>query len=584
MVTAAVEQNIDWVSPPPLWGEQIDFTQDPARLAFRSPAVLRFATDAFMEEFLASVDTAPDRLRQLVARPEVWTSPLAGPPAPERRKLGLAGKLQRLRLAAEAKQAKANSSANGTAAGLAMKLFQPAHQRYYLVTASLVCRTAGLPDRRIDHAAQERVTFVVRMLRSRSGGELPLNPDPNECDEYAFVNNAWQAPPAPGALAAGEEQLPMSPVAYTTAEGRRRRLLVGLVPVGKREAYYGAVQPVENAQPNPEAEDVRVSLLRARVTGPWQALIDLATARQKILGSTRPDDADPEDTPEKIRARANAQLQEGSFYTLLDLAAFLKDYLPNVSDPLVLDALDRLHWPSKKLSAVLSEITPETSFANWTYKLAGLTGDTDVVSGLDVDSFEQRLTDAVVKQTPAGTLPPPRLAALSATASPAAVNWFAIRCVFERPACGDLDVPVMSATTVAFQLASFFDPAAPARPIRIGLPIDPSPEGLRKVDKNTAFVMSDLLACHVKRIRGMTFGDLVLSVLPWPFHKSLPDATTAPCPDAVDPEVQFGLVCSLSIPIITICALILLMIIVKLLDIIFNWIPYFVLCFPVKKK
>ena len=81
MVTAAVEQNIDWVSPPPLWGEQIDFTQDPARLAFRSPAVLRFATDAFMEEFLASVDTAPDRLRQLVARPEVWPSPLAGPPA-----------------------------------------------------------------------------------------------------------------------------------------------------------------------------------------------------------------------------------------------------------------------------------------------------------------------------------------------------------------------------------------------------------------------------------------------------------------------------------------------------------------------
>ena len=41
------------------------------------------------------------------------------------------------------------------------------------------------------------------------------------------------------------------------------------------------------------------------------------------------------------------------------------------------------------------------------------------------------------------------------------------------------------------------------------------------------------------------------------------------------------MICSLSIPIITICALILLIIIVSLLDFIFKWMPWFIACFPI---
>ena len=41
------------------------------------------------------------------------------------------------------------------------------------------------------------------------------------------------------------------------------------------------------------------------------------------------------------------------------------------------------------------------------------------------------------------------------------------------------------------------------------------------------------------------------------------------------------MICSLSIPIVTICALILLIIMVTLLDIIFRWLPYLIFCFPV---
>jgi hypothetical protein len=156
-------------------------------------------------------------------------------------------------------------------------------------------------------------------------------------------------------------------------------------------------------------------------------------------------------------------------------------------------------------------------------------------------------------------------------------GWFIMRCVYERPLCGAIDPPVLSLPTKAFQIAGFFDPDAPARPIRIALPIDITPAGLRKFDRNTAFMMSDLLCGQVNRMKGITFMDLVLSVLPFPFHKGLDVPDSGGCKDA---GLSIGMICSLSIPIITICALILLIIIVLLLDFIFKWMPFLMFCFP----
>jgi hypothetical protein len=157
-------------------------------------------------------------------------------------------------------------------------------------------------------------------------------------------------------------------------------------------------------------------------------------------------------------------------------------------------------------------------------------------------------------------------------------GWFVIRCAFERPNCGPLEPAIVSAPTRPFQMASFFDPDAPARPIRIALPIDTSPAGLRKFDKKAAFMISDMLCGQIDRVKGMTLGDLIRSVLPWPLHKDLSLPDKGPCKQADGLEI--GMICSLSIPIITICALLLLMIIVSLLDIIFRWIPFFLICFP----
>ena len=161
-------------------------------------------------------------------------------------------------------------------------------------------------------------------------------------------------------------------------------------------------------------------------------------------------------------------------------------------------------------------------------------------------------------------------------------GWFLLRCVYVHCACcGPLEPDVLSAPSQQFQLASFFDSDAPARPIRIALPIDTTAAGLRKHQKNTAFVLSDILCGQVNRLKGLGFVDLVLSVLPWPFHKDLDIGSDGlgPCKSGA---ANFGMICSLSIPIITICALILLFMIVLVLDIIFHWIPWLIICFPIR--
>lgn len=50
------------------------------------------------------------------------------------------------------------------------------------------------------------------------------------------------------------------------------------------------------------------------------------------------------------------------------------------------------------------------------------------------------------------------------------------------------------------------------------------------------------------------------------------------------PPFNLGMICSLSIPIITICAMILLMLIVKLLNIVFWWLPLFKICLPMRSS
>jgi len=628
-----MEHPVEWTAASPIWPALTSAADPDVRRAFNRPALLRFAADSFMDDFIAMLDVDPMRLGELAARPETWRGPVGSvtptPAAPL-----FARALQRKRLASL--RGGSSGRVTTTAATLAaiaqppvLKLYQPAHQRYYLVAASLVCQRPGLPDRAIDTAQQERATFVLRRLVPKPGVTRPTT-NPQSADEYAFVidsaGSAWRpVAPSGGAVLPGEEQLPLSPATYRADDGTRRTVLAGLVPVSRRDAYLGAApreEPSTPSAPTSSEPDPRMTLLQKQVSEPWRQIVARATAIEALLRKARDESPSPSQSErEQTRKDGREQIQTVSWYVLLDLAKFLEEHLPNVwaavvgaaaptspAEAALVDAIDNTTYTKdsatrsmrQALVAIrgretqLERVTqPYTEgSAAWppelfalaairsTEQLSFRVGDViptpiERVSGLTPSRLET-LVGAALPGVASAPMPAPALATRPLLA-PSDPGWFVVRCVYERPHCGPLAPPLVSEPSDVFQLAGFFDPDAPARPIRIGLPLDVSPAGLRKFDKNTAFMVSDILCGHVQRMKGLTLGDLVRSVLPWPLHKDL-SVQGGPCADAGG---CVGMMLSISIPIVTICALMLMMIIVNLLDIVFRWTPYFMVAFPV---
>ena len=643
-----MDHPVQWTTASPLWSDLVG-SADPASWgAFHQPALLRFTSDTFMEDFLALVQTDPTQLKGLLVRPETWRA-LAPLPVPVTPPPKFALALNRLRLAKQSNGAVPAVTTVVAPTSGPLKLYQPSHQRYYLLAACLVCQMPGLPDRTLNTAAEEQVSFVVRRLLPRPGATYSTSDiDAANCDEYAYITSGsaqgWQmvtgaTVPSAGVAVTGEERLPLFPVSFIGADGRNRRLFSALVPVGKRETYLGAPLSAASGGPAPSpaspAVNPRLALLMAQVIEPWRNLIQRALAVRAILKPVTPPSPPPtQQQQDDLLNSARNQIQTVSWYILLDFAKYLQTYLPDVSaavnDPGQAGTL------SAASQAVYSWLTSQVIGTD-----VGLT--TGVVGAPDgvatslaaalkaIPAFETGLEAATapyyrVPPTPppppsqtvwptflfpladpqfmdspsttlpnfsqnvdplttlvAATLPPPP--AQPANAVPLAaqtpvdprIGWFVIRCLYERPYCGPLDPPVVSEPTPPFQMAAYFDSDAPARPLRIALPLDLSPASLRKFDKNTAFMISDQLCSQLGGLSSLTLGDLVLSVLPWPFHKDLNINSGG---NGLCPPGGGGSMCTFSIPIITICAMIILLIFVKLLDIALYWMAFFRICLP----
>lgn len=246
-----------------------------------------------------------------------------------------------------------------------VKLFQPLHGRFYLVTGSLVCNRIGLPDRTVTRQAGQQTTFVLRRLHGAAG------------QEQGWVNEGasrgWHDA-RPDALVDGEEQHPLHDTpacvpdpfpsvrkrpngrengagvsralvglgAATTTSGARlvfpvgalpkpapcqeRAVFYGYVPVDGREKYLVPVaDPVAALQsfPPPLAgsglvadPDPRLSELEARVLRTWRGLY-----------------VDPLLHTPLADAEANLsaeQRHDVSLFLLLDLAEYLRTTLPDV--------------------------------------------------------------------------------------------------------------------------------------------------------------------------------------------------------------------------------------------------------------
>ena len=661
--------NVQWMAPAPFWAAPVAKEETPGQNGLSRPAILRFASDDFMAHYLAVLERDPKKLKGLIAEWETWREAPSAPPSqallePAKPQSALAKKLERLRIA-KISSVFANKQ-HESSKEYRLKLYQPAHQRFYLVVASLVCGIVGFPDRTVDTGKQERVSFVVRRLVPKDKGapidKLDIKPD-EKPDEYAFVQGPegprWVKAQEERGLVAGEEQLPFFPTQFSDDQGHRRRVWSALIPVGKREAYLGAQVQWPTVPSGgtggsvaPEAdvkvEDPRMTLVRGEFLEPWKRCHEKAVATNEML--TDQSNSGLDDTKRNTaRKAAREQIQTQSWYALLDFARFLKDHISRVWNAVetgaavtgmtteertlltamgsvkigttlltklgsqatgtAIEALraimgseggipiaDKLEnvvtsytvgspdWPTMLFPLadpeVLDEPLPAISVSIEQSEMSELTLSRQALLRRTkiIDEFGE-LVAAALPQTATAKMPAVRAAAQAVTT--AKDGWFVIRCLFQREACGPLHPPIISDPTMPFQMASFFDPDAPARPIRIPLPLDTTPAGLRKFDKNTAFLVSDVLCGQMTRLKSLGLIDLIRAVLPWPLHKDLDVPDKGPCKDGDGNAI--GMLCSISIPIVTICALVLLMVIVSLLDLIFRWIPYFILCFPLPK-
>ncbi|WP_085314798.1 hypothetical protein [Derxia lacustris] len=345
-------------------------------------------------------------------------------------------------------------------------------------------------------------------------------------------------------------------------------------------ARLGSVAPA-----NPPASDAPGRLLRALEDIAWPA----------AWRTTLPDSI--------ARSLSSAVVVAGKRPLALSLRAALSSIAAASAS---LDAADRLFspqsdgtpsiWPGFALPLLLADVGGTVASADPRLRLAFANGTVALVPSdttqddaiAYIDAFAATLEDtidaAVAAQQSGSANPQPAAAARLAAELQQALSEdagpprFVLRFVHRRCDCGPLHPLVISAPSEVFELAGFFDSEAPLRPIRIALPFDTTPGGLRKHGRNSAFIMSDLLCGQMKRVRRMGFGRMVRSVLPWPFHKDL-DANEAQV--CSGPSGSFGTICTLSIPIITIVAFVLLIVIATLLDLIFRWLPFLIACFPV---
>lgn len=670
------------------------------------PAILRFADDDFMEQMLDMLSRDPAHLGSLLARPETWRTPAISVEKDKAERVPVPRIVQEItRRLNFARPKSALPTIESTISieekkqprTLPLKLYQPAHQRYYLASASLVCRTPGLPDKSVTQGGVEQMGFVIRrMLPNRLGSN-------NEADkrEFAYVKSdqglRWQQVVADGEnaarMVAGEELLPLFPLGYRDALNHQRTLWTGLIPVGRREEYMGtavdrntfastlAAAQLQSLQSSPPTSvdsgiTARMTQFKMEVAEPWKNLIRSSHLAVESLIQPKPEgmsDSEPANAKSIRLYNLNLQWQMQSWLILLDFADYLAAHLPEIWNAIannvplsdtpssprrtLFDWLDTAEMsqlliralrkpaasndikpPAATLRAALASIGAARAGLERTVKLYGdtTTNDTDwpgfhfLLAGLDINynpagpyqslnplpSTPDTEKELAPEPMPESNPNPPfltasieaekldRLTALIARAldkkpeseanapeppfalklskalreTQGDVGWFVVRYVHLNRDCGPLHPPTVSEPTQRFQLASFFDYDAPARPIRITLPLDTTPAGMRKHNKNTAFVISDILCGQIQRAKGLGLVDLVRAVLPWPLHKDLNVGDGGACSNG---GVNIGMICSLSIPIITICALILLMIIVSLLDLIFRWLPYFIICFPV---
>lgn len=551
--------NAIWLEPAPLWKQR-------SLNVLGQPRLLEMENDDFLTEFL-------NAMQPCGADPEVITNWLEAHQLP------------------------------GQGTG---KLFQPLHGRFYMVTASLICREMGLPERHVNQKAKQRTDFVVRRLRGNG--------------EQAWVEGTgWVDAPlsteSDPAYLAGEERFPVHGVNVCTRkkdedgiEPCERKVYYGYIAVGNREKYeQPAPLPVGVNASQPIIEqvkgyfagigvDYRKSEFEQRVSDIWKGM---EAERAKI---------------DDLMLR-KTYVNETSLTLMLNLGEYLLKVMPEIwnaiqsnTEPVTGDkriALFRELNPFRfvpygvvdkvTIGAALREpgiktavermvagqdfLPPSAGVLNYDLATAPNVDADKKVTGIapmSADSIDWlknqvfSLLDSPAELPTYNLVTDPRnLLAMFRKLmkpSPPQVNGkpvedrFIIRMVYEH----DPECPrVLSDASRDFTFARFFDPDAPPRMVRVEMP-SIKPADLRKYSKGVGIQMSPDLNKLLDQVHpGMLKGEGL---------------------KAPSGGIGIEMICTFSIQIITLVALIVMFIFLILLNIVFWWLAFLRICLPIPKS
>ena len=470
------------------------------------------------------------------------------------------------------------------------KLYQPLHQRYYLLTASLVCRMAGFPDKTVAPQNGEKTAFVVR--RRISGLEFVWIEEPvtrqksANAEPEVVKERGWHLRTSENIK--HEEQFPVHGV-MVPSQGKQRKIYYGYIPVGNRKKY---VQPPHVPQrykdqvQAPDAEDIIADYnkqLKPQELG-------MSEFRSRIVASL----VSLISAPSEVDRSA-----EASFYFLVDLSDFLKTWLSPIWEAINSSSPESLHedGAARSLYEELKSMTIKKDQQNDFGLLKSLreineyniknivNGDESIPSeksgklvydvkafstpGIGRDDVEglsnylrDDLSDKVSKalehsnHQPHSPIDPHRLLeAVETDGEPT----FELQMVYEY----DPDCPaVYSDPSRQVTFAAPLDNEAPARPVTIEMP-DIGLAGMRKSKHGVQIKMPKKLREVVSRLnKGILKGEGLSG----------------------KKEIGVDAVCIFSIPIITLCAFIVMMIFMIALNFIFWWLPFLKICLPLPKK
>ncbi len=495
-----------------------------------------------------------------------------------------------------------------------LKLYQPLHSRYYLVTGSLVCRKLGLPDRSVERKNGEKTSFVLRRLIIDSNNAVNA--------EYGWVKDStvpsggsWQLVGS-SPLLKNEERQPMhpvktcatlplttgivpAPVGQTICD--QRTVYYGYIPVASREKYLmpiadiiGTLQNVIDAGDPNAPGDPRLDDLSTRLFEPWLSfynpnnppveqqysisfyllrdMLDFLQNNLKSVFDALGTDGSGLNSPDHAKRKAlftelksiiknkhQAGTTDASDVFLSDLLKGLKTYLPLVQSQ---QGNEPANLSTYNLHAAQHDPNHNPANRGWTdVDAAYLAHPGGVFYTLFSAALEEEKNERKKKKIPWLTVPN-EVKDILKDDSPNG-DTYCLRLVYEHDPCA----AVVSERSDTFSFAKVIDPDAPARHIRIELP-SIRPKDLRKFKRGVGIQSS----CEMNKLTNQLLGMVGLDRL-----KSL--TPPGPCPQP--PDLSVGWICSFSLQILFIIAFILMFIFLIVLNIVFWWIAFFRICFPI---